>query len=129
VACRPDRSRAFLVPAPAMAARITRAKKALAYANVPFEVPVGTELAARLASVLEAVYLIFNEGYAATSGDSWTRAELCEEAMHLGRMLAALAPDEPEDIRPVRGGGGRSGRRVRSAKASGSVAQPVRGRV
>ena len=60
------------------------------------QVPVGTELAARLASVLEVVYLIFNEGYAATSGDSWTRAELCEEAMRLGRMLAALAPGEPE---------------------------------
>jgi RNA polymerase sigma factor (sigma-70 family) len=89
-------ARAFLVPAPTMAARITRAKKALADAKVPFEVPVGTELAARLASVLEVVYLIFNEGYAATSGDSWTRAELCEEAMRLGRMLAALAPDEPE---------------------------------
>ena len=79
-----------------MAARITRAKKALADAKVPFEVPVGTELAARLASVLEVVYLIFNEGYAATSGDSWTRAELREEAMRLGRMLAALAPGEPE---------------------------------
>ena len=89
-------ARAFLVPAPAMAARITRAKKALADAKVPFEVPVGAELAARLASVLEVVYLIFNEGYAATSGDSWTRAELREEAMRLGRMLAALAPGEPE---------------------------------
>ena len=89
-------ARAFLVPAPTMAARITRAKKALADAKVPFEVPVGAELAARLASVLEVVYLIFNEGYAATSGDSWTRGELCEEAMRLGRMLAALAPDEPE---------------------------------
>jgi predicted RNA polymerase sigma factor len=87
---------AFLVSTPTMAARITRAKKALADARVPFEVPVGTELAARLASVLEVVYLIFNEGYAATSGESWTRAELCEEAMRLGRMLAALAPEEPE---------------------------------
>jgi len=89
-------ARAFLVPTPTMAARITRAKKALTDAKVPFEVPVGAELAARLASVLEVVYLIFNEGYTATSGDSWTRAELCEEAMRLGRMLAALAPDEPE---------------------------------
>ena len=89
-------ARAFLVSTPTMAARITRAKKALGDARVPFEVPVGAELEARLASVLEVVYLIFNEGYAATSGDSWTRAELCEEAMRLGRMLAALAPDEPE---------------------------------
>ena len=89
-------ARAFLVPAPTMAARITRAKKALADAKVPFEVPAGAGLAARLASVLEVVYLIFNEGYAATSGDSWTRAELCEEAMRLGRMLAALAPNEPD---------------------------------
>lgn len=89
-------ARAFLVPTPTMAARITRAKKALTEAGVPFEVPVGADLAARLASVLEVVYLVFNEGYTATSGESWTRAELCEEAMRLGRMLAALAPDEPE---------------------------------
>ena len=89
-------ARAFLVPAPTMAARVTRAKKALSEAKVPFEVPTGTELEVRLASVLEVVYLIFNEGYAATSGDSWTRTELCEEAMRLGRMLAALAPEEPE---------------------------------
>ena len=93
-------ARAFLVPAPAMAARITRAKKALADAEVPFEVPFevpsGAGLAARLASVLEVVYLIFSEGYATTSGGSWTRAELCEEAMRRGRMLAALAPGEPE---------------------------------
>jgi RNA polymerase sigma factor (sigma-70 family) len=89
-------ARAFLVPVPTMAARITRAKKALAAAAVPFEVPVGAELAPRFASVLEVVYLIFNEGYAATSGQSWYRAELCEEAMRLGRMLAALAPEEPE---------------------------------
>jgi len=89
-------ARAFLVSTPTMAARITRAKKALSDAGVPFQVPVGTELAARLASVLEVVYLIFNEGYAATSGDALTRSELCEEAMRLGRMLAALAPGEPE---------------------------------
>ena len=89
-------ARAFLVSTPTMAARVTRAKKALGDARVPFEVPVGAELEARLASVLEVVYLIFNEGYAATSGESWTRADLCEEAMRLGRMLAALAPDEPE---------------------------------
>lgn len=89
-------ARAFLVSAPTMAARVTRAKKALADARVPFEVPAGAELATRLASVLEVVYLIFNEGYAATSGESWTRTGLCEEAMRLGRMVAALAPDEPE---------------------------------
>ena len=89
-------ARAFLVPVPTMAARITRAKKALAAARVPFEVPVGAELTPRFASVLEVVYLIFNEGYAATSGESWYRAELCDEAMRLGRMLSALAPDEPE---------------------------------
>jgi RNA polymerase sigma factor (sigma-70 family) len=89
-------ARAFLVPVPTMAARITRAKKALADARVPFEVPVGSELADRFASVLEVVYLIFNEGYAATSGETWYRQELCEEAMRLGRMLAALAPREPE---------------------------------
>ena len=89
-------ARAFLVPTATMAARITRAKKALADANVGFEVPVGPELANRFGSVLEVVYLIFNEGYAATSGESWYRAELCDEAMRLGRMLSALAPEEPE---------------------------------
>jgi predicted RNA polymerase sigma factor len=89
-------ARAFLVPTPTMAARITRAKKSLADAQAGFEVPVGPELANRFASVLEVVYLIFNEGYAATSGESWYRAELCDEAMRLGRMLSALAPDEPE---------------------------------
>jgi RNA polymerase sigma factor (sigma-70 family) len=89
-------ARAFLVSTPTMAARITRAKKALADAQVPFEVPLGAELERRLADVLEVVYLIFNEGYTATSGAEWARAELCEEAMRLGRMLAALAPEEPE---------------------------------
>ncbi|HEX4291119.1 MAG TPA: RNA polymerase sigma factor [Trebonia sp.] len=89
-------ARAFLVPTPTMAARITRAKKALADAAVGFEIPVGPELARRFADVLEVVYLIFNEGYAATSGQSWYRAELCDEAMRLGRMLSALAPEEPE---------------------------------
>jgi RNA polymerase sigma factor (sigma-70 family) len=89
-------ARAFLVPVPTMAARITRAKKALAAAKVPFQVPVGAELNPRFASVLEVVYLVFNEGYAATSGGSWYRAELCDEAMRLGRMLSALAPEEPE---------------------------------
>jgi RNA polymerase sigma factor (sigma-70 family) len=89
-------ARAFLVQTSTMAARITRAKKALAGANVPFDVPVGAELANRLNSVLEAVYLIFNEGYTATAGEHWARAELCQEAMRLGRMLAALAPGESE---------------------------------
>jgi RNA polymerase sigma factor (sigma-70 family) len=87
---------AFLVPTPTMAQRIVRAKRTLTDASVPFEVPVGAELAARLASVLEVVYLVFNEGYTATSGSSWTRPTLCEEAMRLGRILAALAPGEPE---------------------------------
>src|SRR6187401_528696 len=89
-------ARAFLVPTTTMAARITRAKKALTAANVPFEVPIGDELDERLSSVLEAVYLVFNEGYTATSGRRWARAELCHEAMRLGRMLAALAADESD---------------------------------
>ena len=82
-------ARAFVVQTTTMAARITRAKKALAAAGVPFEVPVGDELTARLPSVLETVYLLFNEGYTATAGATWTRPELCDEAMRLGRMLAA----------------------------------------
>ena len=89
-------ARAFLVQTTTMAARITRAKQALTAARVPFELPAGDELAGRLSSVLEVVYLVFNEGYTATSGERWVRSELCQEAMRLGRMLAALAPDEPE---------------------------------
>jgi RNA polymerase sigma factor (sigma-70 family) len=89
-------ARAFLVPEPTMAQRLVRAKKTLSDAKVPFEVPHGTELARRLASVLEVVYLIFNEGYAATAGQDWVRPALCEEAMRLGRILATLAPQEPE---------------------------------
>ncbi|ODT46441.1 MAG: RNA polymerase subunit sigma-24 [Methylobacterium sp. SCN 67-24] len=89
-------ARAFLVPEPTMAQRLVRAKKALAEANVPYEVPHGPELAERLGSVLEVVYLIFNEGYAATTGEDWVRPGLCEEAMRLGRILAGLAPREPE---------------------------------
>ncbi|MDT4901805.1 MAG: hypothetical protein QOJ78_2735, partial [Pseudonocardiales bacterium] len=81
---------------PTMAQRIVRAKRTLSDAKVPFEVPVGAELNARLGSVLEVVYLVFNEGYTATSGSSWTRPVLCEEAMRLGRILAGLAPTEPE---------------------------------
>jgi RNA polymerase sigma-70 factor, ECF subfamily len=89
-------ARAFLVPVPTMAQRITRAKRTLTAANVPFEVPHDAELAARLGSVLEVVYLIFNEGYTATSGDDWVRPELCDDALRLGRILAGLMPREPE---------------------------------
>jgi RNA polymerase sigma factor (sigma-70 family) len=89
-------ARAFLVSEPTIAQRIVRAKRTLTEARVPFEVPRGTELSARLSSVLEAVYLIFNEGYAATKGDDWTRPALCEEALRLGRILAQLVPQEAE---------------------------------
>jgi RNA polymerase sigma factor (sigma-70 family) len=89
-------ARAFVVPVPTMAQRIVRAKKALSDANVPFEIPTGPALAARLESVLEVVYLIFNEGYTATSGSTWSRPALCAEAMRLGRILCGLAPREPE---------------------------------
>jgi RNA polymerase sigma factor (sigma-70 family) len=89
-------ARAFLVPEPTIAQRIVRAKRTLAEARVPFEVPRGDELAARLSSVLEVLYLIFNEGYTATAGDDWMRPALCEEALRLGRILAELAPQEPE---------------------------------
>jgi RNA polymerase sigma factor (sigma-70 family) len=89
-------ARAFLVGTPTIAQRITRAKKTLAAAKVPFEVPAGDELEARLPTVLEVVYLIFNEGYSATAGEHWTRPALCEDALRLGRVLAELAPREPE---------------------------------
>ena len=89
-------ARAFLVPEPTIAQRIVRAKRTLAEKRVPFEVPRGTELAARLSSVLEVIYLIFNEGYTATAGDDWMRPTLCEEALRMGRILAELAPQEPE---------------------------------
>jgi RNA polymerase sigma factor (sigma-70 family) len=89
-------ARAFLVPEPTIAQRIVRAKRTLSEAEVPFEVPRGAELAPRLASVLEVIYLIFNEGYAATAGDDWMRPGLCEDALRLGRILAELAPGEPE---------------------------------
>lgn len=89
-------ARAFLVPEPTMAQRIVRAKKTLSEARVPYEVPAGAELGERLASVLEVVYLIFNEGYSATAGEDWVRPGLCEEALRLGRILAARAPEEPE---------------------------------
>src|SRR5215213_9216284 len=89
-------ARAFLVPEATIAQRIVRAKRTLSEARVPFEVPVGEERAARLSSVLEVIYLIFNEGYSATSGDDWVRPGLCEDALRLGRVLAELAPHEPE---------------------------------
>jgi RNA polymerase sigma-70 factor (ECF subfamily) len=89
-------ARAYLVPEPTIAQRIVRAKKTIAKAQVPFEVPSGQERAARLASVLEVIYLIFNEGYSATQGDDWTRPELCADALRLGRILAELTPDESE---------------------------------
>jgi RNA polymerase sigma factor (sigma-70 family) len=89
-------ARAFLAAEPAIAQRIVRAKRTLREARVPFEVPRGEELGARLSSVLEVIYLIFNEGYSATAGDDWVRPALCEEALRLGRILAELAPREPE---------------------------------
>jgi RNA polymerase sigma factor (sigma-70 family) len=89
-------ARAFLVAEPTVSQRIVRAKRALADAQVPFEVPRGAELASRLASVLEVVYLVFNEGYSATAGDDLVRPALCEDALRLGRILAELAPEEPE---------------------------------
>jgi len=89
-------ARAFLVPEATVAQRIVRAKRTLAAAKVPFEVPDASERAGRLASVLEVVYLIFNEGYSATAGDDWMRPALCEDALRLGRILAELVPDEPE---------------------------------
>ena len=89
-------ARAFLVPEPTIAQRIVRAKRTLAEKHVPFEVPRRAELAERFSSVLEVIYLIFNEGYAATAGDDWLRPGLCEDALRLGRILAELAPTEPE---------------------------------
>ncbi len=89
-------ARAFLVPVPTLAQRIVRAKKTLTDARVPYEVPRGAELAERLSSVLGVVYLVFNEGYSATAGDDWVRPALCEDALRLGRILAGLAPGEPE---------------------------------
>jgi RNA polymerase sigma-70 factor (ECF subfamily) len=92
----PEIARAFLVPEATVSQRLVRAKKSLREAKVPFEVPRGPELAERLPSVLEVVYLVFNEGYAASAGEDWVRRDLCEEALRLGRILAELAPREPE---------------------------------
>jgi len=89
-------ARAFLVSEPTVAQRIVRAKRNLADARVPFEVPRGEEFSDRLSSVLQVIYLVFNEGYAATAGDDWMRPELCQDALRLGRILAALVPKEPE---------------------------------
>ncbi|HEV2857292.1 MAG TPA: RNA polymerase sigma factor [Solirubrobacterales bacterium] len=92
----PEIARAFLAPEATVAQRLVRAKKTLREARVPFEVPQGAELAERLPSVLEVVYLVFNEGYAASAGEDWVRRDLCEEALRLGRIIAELAPREPE---------------------------------
>jgi RNA polymerase sigma factor (sigma-70 family) len=90
-------ARAYLVPEATIAQRIVRAKKTIANANVPFEIPESTELTERLGSVLEVIYLIFNEGYSATVGDQWLRPDLCMEALRLARLLAALTQDEAEE--------------------------------
>jgi RNA polymerase sigma factor (sigma-70 family) len=92
----PEIARAFLVPEATIAQRVVRAKRTLREARVPFEVPRGDDRAARLASVLEVIYLVFNEGYSATAGDDWARPELCNDALRLARILAELAPQEPE---------------------------------
>ena len=89
-------ARAFLAPEPTVAQRIVRAKRTLAEERVPFEVPRGPDLAVRLSSVLEVIYLVFNEGYSATAGEDWMRPALCEDALRLGRILAGLVPNEPE---------------------------------
>jgi predicted RNA polymerase sigma factor len=89
-------ARAFLVPESTVSQRIVRAKRTLTDKQIPFEVPRGADRVARLSSVLEVIYLIFNEGYTATAGDDWMRPALCEDALRLGRVLAGLAPDEPE---------------------------------
>src|SRR5207237_7792039 len=88
-------ARAFLVPEATVAQRIVRAKRTLSEAHVPFEVPRGVEFGARLSSVLQVIYLVFNEGYSATAGEDWLRPQLCEEALRLGRILAELVQEEP----------------------------------
>src|SRR5690606_14194173 len=89
-------ARAFLVPEPTVAQRIVRAKRTLAKKNIAFEVPYGPDREARLGSILDVIYLIFNEGYAATAGDDWLRPALCEDARRLARVLSGLMPKEPE---------------------------------
>src|SRR5215208_3429450 len=89
-------ARAYLAPEATIAQRIVRAKRTLTQSGVPFEVPRGEEFEARLASVLQVIYLVFNEGYSATAGDEWVRPELCQDALRLGRILAELTPGEPE---------------------------------
>ena len=89
-------ARAFLVPEATVQQRVVRAKRTLAEARVPFEIPRGDELSARLPAVLEVIYLVFNEGYSATAGDDWVRPALCEDALRMGRVLAGLVPREPE---------------------------------
>src|SRR5581483_8499647 len=89
-------ARAYLLPEATVAQRIVRAKKTIARAGLPFEVPTGDDRASRLGAVLEVIYLIFNEGYSATAGEDWLRPELCSEALRLGRVLAGLAPEESE---------------------------------
>ncbi len=131
-------ARAFLMPSATIGQRISRAKRTLAEAHVPFEAPNADELTARLASVLEVVYVIFNEGYAATSGDTWVRRDLAREAMRLGRVLAGLLPRQPEahglvalmeiqasrfDARGDRGNAGRPG-----PSALGQDPDPARAR-
>ena len=120
-------ARAFLTPAPTIAQRIVRAKRTLAAAKVRFELPPESEREARLDAVREVIYLVFNEGYSATSGDQWIRSDLCAEALRLGRMLAALTPSRHRDARPARpdrapgvaaAGANRTGRRA------GSPARP-----
>ena len=98
-------ARAFLVAEPTIGQRIVRAKRTLAEAQVPFEVPRGDERGGRLSSVLEVLYLIFNEGYSATAGDDWIRPQLCEEALRLGRILAGLAAEGTRSARPRRADG------------------------
>ena len=131
-------ARAFLVPVSSIAQRIVRAKRTLTEAHVRFEVPGGPECVARLASVLEVIYLIFNEGYAATAGEDWIRPALCEEALRLGRVLAELAPTEPEvhgvvalmeiQASRLRARVGPSGEPILLLDQSGSVAPWVRTR-
>ena len=111
------------MPEPTIAQRIVRAKRALRDAHVPFEIPRGEELAARLSSVLEVIYLIFNEGYAATAGEDWMRPALCEEALRIGRILAELAPRESRSPRP--GGAHGDPGLAHSARAPGLTGEPV----